>query len=119
VDTVISTDNVETARKMVEAGLGVALLPDMFIAQDLPPQLWRSCVEPPISRRIVMATWKHHQMSLAAAAFMKELRRYACEWKSCMELEPADIPPAPQRGLAALPIPEDPAAEGEALRAVR
>jgi len=36
-----------------------------------------------------------------------------------MELEPTDIPPAPQRGLAALPISEDPAAEGETLRAVR
>jgi DNA-binding transcriptional LysR family regulator len=118
VDSVISTDNVETARKMVEAGLGVALLPDMFITEDVPmlvpsKGLWRSTLDPPLSRRLVLATWKHHQLGQAGVAFIRELRRYACEWKSCMDSE-AESPcavPSPDHGAPIRDLPNSLARE--------
>ncbi len=35
VEPVVSTDNVETVKKMVEVGMGVAFLPDMVTADDV------------------------------------------------------------------------------------
>lgn len=90
VKSVISTDNVEFAKKMVEAGLGVSLLPDMFLSQDFfkmgkpASRLSRSVLEPKLSRRITLVTWKGCSLSRAGTAFVSELENFALEWKNYM-----------------------------------
>jgi DNA-binding transcriptional LysR family regulator len=87
VESVISTDNVETVKKVVEAGLGVAFLPDMVTSEEISSKgkstgkLSRIKVGPPLFRRIVMVTWKHFEMSRASEAFVEELRFHATNWK--------------------------------------
>ncbi len=89
VEPVVSTDNVETVKKMVEIGLGVAFLPDMVTAGEISCQgepkgrLARIEVGPPISRRIVLVTWKHFEMSRATEAFIEQLRTHGSQWKGC------------------------------------
>lgn len=81
VEPVVSTDNVETVKKMVEIGLGVAYLPDMVTARNLcEGGLARVEVTPTLARRIVLVTWKKLETSLAAAAFISELRDVAEGW---------------------------------------
>ncbi|MCP4599736.1 MAG: LysR family transcriptional regulator [Proteobacteria bacterium] len=93
IEPVISTDNVETVKKMVEVGLGVAFLPDMVTSGDVACEgdkrgrLSRIAVGPPLSRRIVMVTWKNFEMSRATDAFVKELRRHASEWRGCVDIK--------------------------------
>lgn len=88
---VASTDNIQTARKMAETGLGVTFLPDMVTSSDVTCQgkslgrLARIRVNPPCNRRIVMATWKRAGMSRSIGAFVEEMRTYASHWKSCLE----------------------------------
>lgn len=95
VEPVVTTDNVETVKKMVEVGLGVAFLPDMVTSRDIGcngepnGRLSRSEVDPPLSRRIVLATWKDNEMSRAVAAFVEAVRQYGCEWRACAEPEVA------------------------------
>ena len=88
VEPVISTDNVETVKMMVEAGMGIAFLPDMVTSDDvpcdgLPGRLWRSTVEPALSRHIVLATWRDSCESRALGAFVEEVHRFARQWRGC------------------------------------
>lgn len=93
MEPVVSTDNVETVKKMVEIGMGVAFLPDMVTAPDVscaggpPGKLDRIEVGPPITRRIVLSSWKNAEMSRAARTFVEELRKYGSSWRSCMDPE--------------------------------
>jgi DNA-binding transcriptional LysR family regulator len=89
MDPVVSTDNVETVKKMVEVGLGVAFLPDMVTAPDVacsgqPGRVARVEVGPPIIRSIVLVTWKKLEMSAAVSAFVEELRGHGRQWKGCL-----------------------------------
>jgi DNA-binding transcriptional LysR family regulator len=91
VESVISTDNVETVKKVVEAGLGVAFLPDMVTSEEISckgeslGKLSRIKVGSPLYRHIVMVTWKHFEMSKATEAFVEELRFQAANWKDCAD----------------------------------
>jgi DNA-binding transcriptional LysR family regulator len=91
MDPVVSTDNVETVKKMVEVGLGVAFLPDMVTSQqvacDQPERgtLARIEVGPPITRSIVLVTWKRREMGPAVSAFADALRVHGSQWKCCFE----------------------------------
>jgi len=95
VEPAISTDNVETVKKMVEAGLGTAFIPDMVTSAEITcdgeptGRLCRVAVGPPLFRKIVMVTWKHYEMSRATTAFIKELREHASNWKGCADTENA------------------------------
>ena len=92
VEPVVSTDNVETVKKMVEIGLGVAFLPEMVTAGEVhcsgkEGKLARIQVGPPIYRKIVLCYWKNAELSKAATAFIEELNDYASSWKGCIEEE--------------------------------
>jgi DNA-binding transcriptional LysR family regulator len=81
----ITTDNVETVKRMVEAGLGVAFLPDMSTSEDVakdggPGRLSRSAVEPTLSLPLVLATWRDSHPSSALDAFVEEVRRIGLIW---------------------------------------
>ncbi|MEW6071561.1 MAG: LysR family transcriptional regulator [Planctomycetota bacterium] len=88
-EPVVSTDNVETVKKMVEVGLGVALLPNM-VTQDhiasglrLAGRLARIEIPPPaLTRDIVLVTWKQLELSPAAVAFISLLREQCAEWEN-------------------------------------
>lgn len=86
VEPVLSTDNVETVKRMVEIGMGVAFLPDMVTGCDVVSEarpdarLGRSLVDPPLSRRVVLVSWNEFPASRAVAAFIDELRRQAGAW---------------------------------------
>jgi DNA-binding transcriptional LysR family regulator len=87
-EPVVSTDNVETVKRMVEAGMGVAFLPDMVTSAEIacdgqPGRLSRSAVEPPLTRRVVLATWRDSHHSRAAEAFIGEVRRTGRQWRGC------------------------------------
>lgn len=96
VEPVVSTDNVETVKKMVEVGLGVGFLPDMVTAPDLvggreeQSPLARIDLGPPLTRRIALVSWKQLEMSRAIAAFVDELRRFGKRWKGWAEGAAAD-----------------------------
>ena len=91
VEPVVSTDNVETVKKMVEVGLGVALLPDMVTSAEIPcdretPAMFtRIEIGPPPMRLIVLATWKQRDLSPAVTAFIEELRDLGARWRGCTE----------------------------------
>jgi DNA-binding transcriptional LysR family regulator len=91
VEPVVSTDNIETVREMVEAGLGVALLPDMVTSRcvgckgQMMGGFARVPINPPLTRRIVLVTWKQQEMSPTLAAFVDELRAHGAEWKACVD----------------------------------
>lgn len=91
VDIVVSTDNVETVREMVEAGLGVAFLPDMVTSRGTPCEgkplgsFARVRVDPPLTRRIVLATWKQFKPTPAVSAFIDELKVHGANWKGCLD----------------------------------
>jgi DNA-binding transcriptional LysR family regulator len=91
-DPVVSTDNVETVKRMVQAGLGVALLPNMVTSESvacdlrLAGKLARIEVPPPaLERKIVLVTWKRRELSLAATAFTDLLREDCVNWVDCRE----------------------------------
>ena len=88
VEPVVSSDNVETVKRMVEAGMGVAFLPDMVTSEDVacdgqPERLGRSTVEPPLTRRVVLATWRDSHHSRAVDTFIAEARRLGRQWRGC------------------------------------
>lgn len=91
VDNVMSTDNVETAKKMVEIGYGLAFLPDMVTRLDIPchgaptGNLARIEVHPPCTRRVDLVTWRNAKPSRAPAAFLGELRQHGTEWAGCLK----------------------------------
>ena len=86
VEPVLSTDNVETVKRMVEIGMGVAFLPDMVTECDVVSEarpdarLGRSLVDPPLTRRVVLVSWNEFPASRAVAAFIDELRRQSSVW---------------------------------------
>ncbi len=79
VDPVVSTENVETVKRMVETGMGVAFLPDMVtereVSQGPAARLTRVAIDPPLTRRIVLACWGEPSSSRAVEAFIEEVRR--------------------------------------------
>jgi DNA-binding transcriptional LysR family regulator len=81
----ISTDNVETVKRMVEEGMGVAFLPDMVTEEDVgtdgkPGRLARSRVEPTLSLPLVLVTWRDTHRSLPLDAFVEEVLRMGRTW---------------------------------------
>jgi LysR family transcriptional regulator, transcriptional activator of the cysJI operon len=95
IQSVVSSDNIEIVRRMVEVGLGVTLLPNMFLGElDLhggkpDGRLSSSAIEPSLARRISLVTWRQCSMSRAVSVFVAELRRHACEWENCTTSGPA------------------------------
>lgn len=91
VDVVVTTPSVETVRRMVEIGLGVAFLPDMVANENLsrdgtsPNPLARIDVRPLLKRRIMLVTWKKFPFSQVNQSFLDELRLYGANWKGCVE----------------------------------
>lgn len=91
VDTVVSSDNVETVREMVEAGLGVAFLPDMVTSRGIAcggqplGTFDRIKIVPTLTRRIVLVTWKQVEPTPAVAAFLEELQAHAAAWRGCTD----------------------------------
>jgi len=91
IEIVSTTNNVETVKKMVEAGLGIAFLPDMATKQDIlcedkpAGRLWRIKVDPPLSRQIALVNWKDSCMSRATKAFIEQLRQHSHEWRACTD----------------------------------
>jgi len=92
----VSTDNVETVKRMVEAGMGVAFLPDMTTSDDVMPdgkpgRLARSAIEPTLSLPLVLVTWRESPASHAVEAFVEEVRRIGFAWDGTRgePLEPA------------------------------
>lgn len=86
VESVVSTDNVETVRQMVEAGLGVALLPDMVTngVMGCYGEPSRACcrihIGKPLTRTIVMLTCKDMTITAASTTFVDELRSHGARW---------------------------------------
>ncbi len=86
VERVVSTEDVETVKRMVEMGMGVAFLPDMVTERDLVTpanpggRLSRVAVDPPLTRHIVLVTWNEVPSSRAVAAFVEEVRRLSSTW---------------------------------------
>ena len=81
----ISTDNVETVKRMVEEGMGVAFLPDMVTEDDVglggkPARLSRSRVEPTLSLPLALVAWRDTHHSLALEAFVAEVLRMGRTW---------------------------------------
>ena len=93
VDNVVSTDNVETVREMVEAGLGVAFLPDMVTRRGIACEgralgpFDRIRITPALTRRIVLVTWKQVEPTPAVQAFINELQSHAAAWRGCVDPE--------------------------------
>jgi DNA-binding transcriptional LysR family regulator len=90
IELVVSTDNVETVKKMVEVGLGLGFLPNMVTApyiscnKKIKGSLARIEVGPPLTRRIVLVSWKNYKMSPASKALIEELRLHGSQWKECI-----------------------------------
>jgi DNA-binding transcriptional LysR family regulator len=91
VETVVSTDNVETVREMVEAGLGIAFLPDMVTSRGIACEgqpsgtVGRIQITPPLTRRIVLVTWRQFEPTPAVGAFINELKAHGAVWKGCVD----------------------------------
>jgi DNA-binding transcriptional LysR family regulator len=83
----LTTDNVETVKRLVEAGMGVALMPDMVTDGDVgdgdgaPGRLWRSATDPALGMEISIVTWKGGRGSLALEAFVDELQLLGRQWR--------------------------------------
>ena len=93
VDPVVSTDNVETVREMVEAGLGVAFLPDMVTSRGIACKghplgtFDRIAITPALTRRIGLMSWKQVKPTPAVQAFINELKAHAASWRGCVDAE--------------------------------
>jgi DNA-binding transcriptional LysR family regulator len=81
----LTTDNIETVKRLVEAGMGVAFLPDMVTSDDVESagraRLSRSAVDPPLAMEISIVTWRNARGSLALDAFVDELQRLGRQWR--------------------------------------
>ena len=82
----LTTDNVETLKRLVEAGMGVAFLPDMASAGDVgdtasPGRLSRAALDPPLSMEMTIVTWRGTRGSLALDAFVDELQHLSRRWR--------------------------------------
>jgi len=86
VEQVVTSDDIETVRRMVEMGIGAAFLPDMVTGRlQVTPEnpdgrLWRIAFEPALTRRVVLVSWAEVPESLAAAALIEEVRALARAW---------------------------------------
>jgi DNA-binding transcriptional LysR family regulator len=86
VEPEVWSDNIETIKRMVEAGMAVAFLPEMVVREDLATakrprgRLSRSELEPPLTRSIVLVTWQNVQPSRAVSRFIDELREASRRW---------------------------------------
>jgi len=96
-DPVVSTDNIETVKRM-------ALLPNMVFQEDiggdmrLAGKLARVEVKPPAQTRdIVLVTWKQLELSPAAVAFIALLREKCNEWADAEEAGPPVEPSPPEK----------------------
>lgn len=103
----VSTDNVETVKRMVEVGMGVAFLPDMSTADDVaeggpPGRLWRSSVEPSLSLPLVLVSWRDTHHSLALDAFIEVVCQIGRRWDGALG-RPIPLDPAEERKGASLP----------------
>jgi DNA-binding transcriptional LysR family regulator len=88
-EPVVLTENVETVKRMVEIGLGVALLPNMTTAEEiscamrLAGRLARIKISPKLTRRIALVRWQDADLSPAANAFIDLLRGRCRTWCDC------------------------------------
>ena len=86
VEPVVSTEDTETVKRMVEMGMGVAFLPDMVTERELATKanpngrLHRIRIEPALTRKIVLVTWNEVPPSRAVAAFIEEVHRQSSTW---------------------------------------
>ncbi len=86
VEPVVSTEDVLTVKRMAEMGIGAAFLPDMVTQRDIvtranpDARLFRSEIEPPLTRRVVLVTWDEVPSSRAVAAVVEEVRRQSVTW---------------------------------------
>jgi len=93
VTSAISTDNVETVKRMVEAGMGVAFLPDMVTGAEVADRrLGRSVVVPPLVMEVSIVTWRDSRRTRAVEAFIDELRRMGRQWRAGSGAEQAEDP---------------------------
>jgi DNA-binding transcriptional LysR family regulator len=81
----VQADNVESAKRMVEEGMGVAFLPDMSTSEDIgtsrrPGRLGRSAVEPTLSLPLALVSWRDSNRSLALDAFIEAACRVGRNW---------------------------------------
>jgi DNA-binding transcriptional LysR family regulator len=86
IQPVMQSDNVETLKRMVEAGMGVAFLPDMVTSDDVGPhgepgRLGRSALDPPLMRRVFLVTWRDSTRGRAVDLFIDEVRRFGRRWR--------------------------------------
>jgi DNA-binding transcriptional LysR family regulator len=92
----LATDNIETVKRMVEAGMGVAFLPDMATNDDVegdkPGRLSRSAIEPTLSLPLSVVTWRDAHHSLALDAFVEGVCRIGRQWDPTRG-QPVDAPP--------------------------
>jgi DNA-binding transcriptional LysR family regulator len=81
-EPLVTVEDVETVKRMIETGAGVGFLPDMVTARDIVTpdnpagRLNRSRIEPPVTRRVVLVAWSDLPASRAEAAFVAEVRRH-------------------------------------------
>lgn len=86
LEAVVSTEDVETVKRMVEMGMGIGFLPDMVTERDLVTpshpdgRLARITITPALTRRIVLVTWNEIPASRAVAAFVEEVRHQSVLW---------------------------------------
>jgi DNA-binding transcriptional LysR family regulator len=91
VKSVASTDNIQTAKKMVEVGFGVTFLPDMITSPDISCQgkslgrLARIRLNPACNRHIVLATWRRSRTGRSTNSFVEEIRKHSSQWTPCTE----------------------------------
>lgn len=91
VEPVVSTEDVETVKRMVEMGMGVAFLPDMVTERDVISRanpggsLSRSPIDPQLTRHVVLVTWNEVPSSRAVAAFVDEVRRLSSTWPGAVK----------------------------------
>ncbi len=75
LEPVISTNNIETAKKMVEMGLGIAFLPELLISPDIATKnnpkgtLGLLDAGPELTRKISLVTSKHQDLSKTIRTF--------------------------------------------------
>jgi DNA-binding transcriptional LysR family regulator len=91
----VQVDTVESVKRMVEAGMGVAFLPDMSTSDDVgsdgtPGRLSRSKIEPTLSLPLVLVTWRDVHHSLALDAFVDEVCRIGRQWDGLRASQPAE-----------------------------
>jgi len=86
VDPVATADDVETVKRMAQMGMGAAFLPDMVTERDVVTpanpggRLFRSLLEPALTRRIVLVTGGESAPTRAVAAVIDEVRRQGSAW---------------------------------------